>query len=110
VAAATIQGYVEFHAISHHEETNTVIVVCGRKRKDRCDLGRDNHVPLKSRPEVFRCREVHNEKHTEFTLFHVLFDKKTTTPGSNIPVDRTHVVPRLVFSNIRELHPTSLEN
>ena len=92
----------EYHA-------NLVIVLYGAESQRGSNLGNHLALQLTRRTEVERTRDVDKEHHRKFALFFKHLDIRTVETGGYIPIDISHVVAILVFTNLGKGHTSSFE-
>ena len=61
-------------------------------------------------PKRARARAVHQQQHGELALLDVALDEETAHARGDVPVDGAHLVARLVFAHLGELHSLPLEH
>ena len=88
---------------------DAVVVPNGRHRQHRAELAGELALESRHRAESLGPREIDGEHHRELTLLDIALDEGAAHARGDVPVDRAHLVARLVFADLGELHPLPLE-
>ncbi len=103
-------GNKQLNAVCKQNQADLVIVLDGGKCQKRAQLGR--HLVLHFFVAAKRTgrRQVHHKNDGQLTLFLKTLHVGMPHACGHVPVYRAHLVTRLVFAHLVELHALPLEN
>ncbi len=97
------------HAVREEQQPDSIGVLHGREREDRCKLGRDVDLPPVDRAERHRPRDVDRNEDRQVALLDEFLDVRHPASRRDVPVDRPDVVPRQVLTHLRKLDPAPMK-
>ena len=103
-------GYVFFHTLGKQRKANLVVVALGGKGEHGTDFGGQFALGLAAAAKGARGTQVDHEHDGEFAFLNVLLNEWLVQPGSDVPVDVTHLVAGLIFPDVIEVHALTLED
>src|SRR5690606_21083401 len=98
-----------FNTISKNEQAHTVIVLNGAECEQGTYLRGQLALCLLRCTKVSTAAQVHHQHYGQLTFFTQALDRRRAGSRSNVPVDGSNVVARVVFAHVFELHTTTFE-
>ena len=99
-----------FHAFAEQDEAHLVIVADGGEGEHGGDFGGQLAFGLRDRTEQSRAAQVHQEHHGQLAFLDEFFDERMVHARGDVPIDGAHVVARLIFAHLVEIHSLPLED
>ena len=100
---------VALHAVGKEEHADAIGILDGRKREDSRQLRRDVALAPVDGTEGHGAGDVDDHQHREIALLDELLHVREPGAGRDVPIDGADVVARLIFTDLRELDPTTME-
>ena len=91
---------VVLHLVGHDSEPDTIIVVKGCKSENRSEFGHDGPLCQFVAAEIQARAAVDDKDHGQLAFFDESSDERLIQPSRDFPIDRAHIVARLVSADI----------
>ena len=105
VALAFAGAHVFFHVIGEERESDFVIVALGDEGQRGGHFAGEFLFGLIATAEPSRRADVHQQHHRQLAFLHELFYKWLVQSRGDVPIDIAHLIARLIFAHLIEIHP-----
>src|SRR6266511_4764141 len=107
---AALAGRDEFfHAFGEEDETDLVAVADGGEGEHRGDFSGQFALGLGDGTEQAGPTEIDDQHDGQFAFLNELLDERMVHASGDVPVNRAHVVARLILAHLVEIHSLAFE-